>query len=356
MATSGTRRWHEAQSAAAVEQSRAATYPPPYPEAWYVIGRSQDFGDGPTFVRAVGKEWVVFRDRSGRPQTVDAYCPHLGANLADGTRVGDAVECPFHGWRIRGDGGASPRSGSASAGGRRCTTAWSTDELHGWVVVYHRSDPEPGPPPEPPYRLQRCSGIDKGELVYRGEHDAGLVGMHLLEFVENSVDFQHFAPIHGKLRLPWTGIPVPKMTIEHEASWRRDPDESHVCWFRNEATLAFDGNRIDGSGANADVRLEGPGSIVRFEFTLSRGDGRVVLYQSHTPVGPLSQHVRFRWFSDRSVPRPLAWFIVGNWVAQWRRDIGIWERKIYRDAPLLSRDDGPVHPLRRWYAQFYPSP
>ena len=36
-----------------------------------------------------------------------------------------------------------------------------------------------------------------------------------------------------------------------------------------------------------------------------------------------------------------------NWVSQWRQDLGIWSRKIYRKRPLLSRADGPVFELVR---------
>lgn len=37
---------------------------------------------------------------------LDAYCPHLGANMAEGGRVkGDCLECPFHGWLFRGSDG-----------------------------------------------------------------------------------------------------------------------------------------------------------------------------------------------------------------------------------------------------------
>jgi cholesterol 7-dehydrogenase len=339
-----------------VESAREASYPPPYPEAWYVVGRSIDFGDRPTFVQCAGNQWVVFRDASGHAQVVDAYCPHLGANLADGDVQGDSVECPFHGWKIRGDGCVIGHANGGEPDPRHRTRSWAVEELHGWVLVYHRhGTASEGPAPEPPYRLERLAAIDDGALLWRGEHDAGLVHMHLLEFVENSVDFQHFAAIHGRLRIPWTEIPVPGMRIHHEATWRRDENQKHVCWFGNDATLEFRGKQIEGSGAHADVRLEGPGSIIRFDFSLSRGSGRVVLYQSHTPIAPLTQHVRFRWFSDASVPKPLASFIVGNWVSQWRRDIGIWENKIYREKPMLTRGDGPIHQLRRWYSQFYPA-
>ena len=74
-----------------VESAREASYPPPYPEAWYVVGRSIDFADRPTFVQCAGNQWVVFRDAAGPVRVVDAYCPHLGANLADGKVHDDSV-------------------------------------------------------------------------------------------------------------------------------------------------------------------------------------------------------------------------------------------------------------------------
>lgn len=49
---------------------------------------------------------MVFRGQEGKASVLDAYCPHLGANLAVGGRVvGNCIECPFHGWQFRGDDG-----------------------------------------------------------------------------------------------------------------------------------------------------------------------------------------------------------------------------------------------------------
>ena len=54
----------------------------------------------------VGLNLAVFRDTSGKAHVLDAYCPHLGANLAVGGRVfGSCLECPFHGWKFRGEDG-----------------------------------------------------------------------------------------------------------------------------------------------------------------------------------------------------------------------------------------------------------
>ena len=53
-----------------------------------------------------GQELVVFRGESGQAFVVDAYCPHLGANLGVGGQIrGNCIECPFHGWTFRGEDG-----------------------------------------------------------------------------------------------------------------------------------------------------------------------------------------------------------------------------------------------------------
>jgi 3-ketosteroid 9alpha-monooxygenase subunit A len=38
---------------------------------------------------------------------------------------------------------------------------------------------------------------------------------------------------------------------------------------------------------------------------------------------------------------------------QFTQDVPIWENKIYRDRPPLTRVDGPVAQYRRWFRQFY---
>ncbi len=55
---------------------------------------------GPTKLRAGINELAVIRE-GDRILAVHAQCAHAGGPLGEGTRVGDAIECPWHGSRFR---------------------------------------------------------------------------------------------------------------------------------------------------------------------------------------------------------------------------------------------------------------
>ena len=79
---------------------------PFYPNGWLPVLESSDLKCNqikPVF--AFGNDLVVYRGISGECHVLDAYCPHLGANLGiGGTVEGEEVKCPFHGWQWNGKG------------------------------------------------------------------------------------------------------------------------------------------------------------------------------------------------------------------------------------------------------------
>jgi cholesterol 7-desaturase len=337
-------------ASAASEAARLATYPPPYPDSWYVLCRSEELRDKPLSVEALGQRFVVFRDAEGRAAVLDALCPHLGADLGLGVVTDGCVECPFHRWRFGADGWLSEPPYGQERLPKIRTRSWPVDEAYGMVLIYFSARPDT----EPPYPFPRYPEIDDGHWVARGQHDPKPVAMHLIEFAENSVDFQHFAPIHGEMTFPWTQVRIPGVRIHHDATWEPDEDQAHVAWFRNDAVLEIFGRVRPWTQAQAAIKFIGPGGVVAFSFDVP-DRGRILLFHTHTPEAPLSQRVRFTWFADRSLPRLLVSYVVGNWVSQWRADIDIWETKVYRTKPMLNAEDGPVLALRRWFSQFYPA-
>ena len=41
---------------------------------------------------------------------------------------------------------------------------------------------------------------------------------------------------------------------------------------------------------------------------------------------------------------------------QFTQDVPIWENKIYRERPIITKKDGPVREYRQWFRQFYSDP
>ncbi len=62
--------------------------PPVYPNGWFCLIRSNELVVcASTSVNAIGENFALFRDEEGCVHILDAYCAHLGANLAVGGKV-----------------------------------------------------------------------------------------------------------------------------------------------------------------------------------------------------------------------------------------------------------------------------
>ena len=83
-------------------------FPPNYPNGWIPVLESIHIKKNEVkSVLCFGQELAVIRGSKGQIYVIDAYCPHLGANLAVGGTVHrnecneDCIRCPFHGWSFR---------------------------------------------------------------------------------------------------------------------------------------------------------------------------------------------------------------------------------------------------------------
>ena len=69
-------------------RKKTGDLPPVYPNGWFCLLRSEELPvGGSTSVNALGQNFAIFRDEGGKVHILDAYCPHLGANLAIGGKV-----------------------------------------------------------------------------------------------------------------------------------------------------------------------------------------------------------------------------------------------------------------------------
>src|SRR3569623_3048069 len=83
----------------------AGGLPERYARGWHCLGLAQDYKDGkPLRLEIFGTRLVAFQGADGVLRVIDAWCPHMGADLSLGCVQGNAVACHFLGWEFGGDG------------------------------------------------------------------------------------------------------------------------------------------------------------------------------------------------------------------------------------------------------------
>ena len=80
-----------------MSMSTARTYPL---NAWYVIARSVEVGDELLARKAAGEHLVLYRTSAGEPVALADRCSHRQFPLSQGQRVGDEIQCSYHGLRF----------------------------------------------------------------------------------------------------------------------------------------------------------------------------------------------------------------------------------------------------------------
>ena len=67
---------------------------------WHPVAVARELTDQqPTrFVRILGEDLVLFRDRSGRVGLIADHCAHRGASLLYGRVEERGIACAYHGW------------------------------------------------------------------------------------------------------------------------------------------------------------------------------------------------------------------------------------------------------------------
>ena len=158
-------------------------------EGWYPLCRSKTLPIGVARSLTVGRQrLVVFRGADGGVRALDSFCPHMGADLANGTVIGNHIQCYFHQWKFDERGECvSTRCGRKPSIGAR-VNSYSVDEKYGHVWVYAGGAAE-YPLPVPP-GLDGCD-VDAwhlGRVRLYAHHHAMMAG---------GIDLQHFGSVHG---------------------------------------------------------------------------------------------------------------------------------------------------------------
>lgn len=140
--------------------------PPVYPNGWFHVLASRELAvEEVKYVSILGEQLAVFRDSDGVVHIVNAYCPHLGANLGVGGKViGNCLQCPFHGWKFRGEDGKCveiPYSKNVPDFAK--LTSWPCLERNCTIYLWYHAEGI-----EPTWTPDNIEEIKNGMWTYRG--------------------------------------------------------------------------------------------------------------------------------------------------------------------------------------------
>uniref|UniRef100_A0A1B0FI60 cholesterol 7-desaturase n=1 Tax=Glossina morsitans morsitans TaxID=37546 RepID=A0A1B0FI60_GLOMM len=352
------RKWNTLAKRDAINRIRklrkigAKELPPPYPNGWYSILESSDLKVGEVkSIFALGEHLVAYRTRERNVYVLDAYCPHMGANLGIGGRViDDQIECPFHQWRFRGSDGKCvniPYATGVCQGSKLRT--WLIREVNDNIFLWYHVNPA-----EAPWPLPVIKEIENEEFVFHGRNEF-FVNCHIQEIPENGADLAHFKAVHEKSILAgginsatsrWKGAG----SHHWQAEWK--PCESPYKHFARvtlkhsiEVTSKLHMFEMDVTGEQI-----GP-AYVQLHMK-SATFGRIKVLQTITPVEPLIQKVVHRFYSQR-ILAPITKLVFLGESVMFERDMIMWNHKAFRKHPQLVKEDSAIKLFRSWYLQFY---
>jgi phenylpropionate dioxygenase-like ring-hydroxylating dioxygenase large terminal subunit len=158
--------------------------------AWYVAGWSRDFGEPLRALEILGENLVMFREQSGRVRALEDRCPHRLLPLSKGKRIGDTIQCGYHGMTFDGTGQCVRVPGQQNTPASAFVESYPVEERHGIVWIW-MGDPK---------RADPDTIFDLPEFSQAGWHmhhgGALHIRAHYLNVAENLVDPAHVSFVH----------------------------------------------------------------------------------------------------------------------------------------------------------------
>ncbi len=304
---------------------------PGIPNGWYAVAWSSDLGPGE--VRRIyyfEEEMVLFRTRTGQARVLSAFCPHLGAHLAEGGRVvGESVRCPFHAWQYDGQSGKCveiPYCERIPNNAR--VRAWEVSERNGMIFVWHHAEQKPSD-----WEVPEIAQLSDPEWCEPRTFEIE-VPIHMQDMAENNLDPVHFQVVHSSLRVPETKIEFAEDGRFMHAVSYSEQETPHGTFkmelLRDSWCLGM--SSVESSG------IPGAG---------------LYMFSSTSPIDRHNSVSRWTMTATQNMVDTAGeeWF--NGITSGVNDDLRIWGNKIHRQTPVLCEADQLLGEFRRWVRQFY---
>jgi nitrite reductase/ring-hydroxylating ferredoxin subunit len=142
---------------------------------WQPVAVSSEVTSRPQYVRILGEDLIIFRDKSGRPGLLYPRCMHRGTTLFYGKVSEEGIACCYHGWLFDVEG-RCVRQPCEPDGGRNLDVArqpwYPVEERYGLVFAY--MGPLEKKPVLPRFDILEDRGPDEEVRAYKGAFGATL--------------------------------------------------------------------------------------------------------------------------------------------------------------------------------------
>lgn len=313
-------------------------WPERYARGWHVLGKADSFTSEPQMVEYFGTRMVAYRgEDDGEVHVLDAYCPHMGADLSKGCVKGNSILCPFHGWSWGADGVCDDIPYAKKIPDKAVIKSWPTMEENGLLFVWNdHENLEPIPGQEPSRSEDYHSGEWTDWVMNRIP-----IQTHCRELVDNMCDMAHFGPVHYSTVNSFSNEQEGHVFVQYMVG-------GHEILTEGECPMT------------SVAKYEGPAYMTTTMTGMM--DGQPVtthLLVSHIPVSTGEFHINFGVMMKKNpnLTEKQNQAMVDEYtelsIASFQQDIEIWDNKVLNDNPVLCDGDGPINMVRKWYSQFY---
>lgn len=161
-------------------------------QGWYPVCAARELrtAEARSF-KILHQRLVVFRTATGQLCAMDAFCPHLGADLGNGRVVGERIQCYFHQWELSTQGQLAriPCREHLEPGFQKVKNrTYPVVERYGHIWVFSAE--------EALHDLPQPSHLKGVPLTARWVQEIRLFAHHHVMMC-NGIDLQHFASVHN---------------------------------------------------------------------------------------------------------------------------------------------------------------
>ncbi len=159
---------------------------------WQPIAVARELSDNyPTkFVRILGEDLVLFRDKSGNLGLIQDHCPHRGASLLYGRVEERGIACAYHGWLYDTSGNCLETPAEPADSKLYLTVKARAYPVQSYIgLIWAYLGPEPAPV-IPPYDVWARQDGHRRIVVYPR------LDANWFQAMENSADPGHLQILH----------------------------------------------------------------------------------------------------------------------------------------------------------------